>query len=85
MWAIIKVDSKNINILSNELRKKLGSNLKIYSPKIYFENYKNKKIIKKSLNLLGDYVFCFHEELKNYKIIEKIKFTKGLKYFLMAI
>ena len=35
MWAIIKVDSKNINILSNELRK-LGSNLKIYSPKIYF-------------------------------------------------
>lgn len=82
MWAIIKVDSKNINILSNELRKKLGSNLKIYSPKIYFENYKNKKIIKKSLNLLGDYVFCFHEELKNYKIIDRIKFTKGLKYFL---
>ena len=44
MWAIIKVDSKNINILSNELRKKLGSNLKIYSPKIYFEIIKIRKL-----------------------------------------
>tara|TARA_E500000178_G_C16968977_1_gene729955 strand:- start:928 stop:1425 length:498 start_codon:yes stop_codon:yes gene_type:complete len=82
MWAIIKVDNKNIKILSNELKKKLGPNLQIYSPKIYIENYKNKKIIKKSLNLIGDYVFCFHEEFKNYKIIDRVKFTKGLKYFL---
>lgn len=82
MWAIIKVDNKNIKILSNELKKKLGPTFKIYSPKIYIENYKNKKIIKKSLNLLGDYVFCFHDEFKNYKIIDRVKFTKGLKYFL---
>ena len=64
MWAIIKVDSKNINILSNELRKKLGSNLKIYSPKIYFENYKNKKIIKKKFKFIRRLCFLFSRRIK---------------------
>ena len=39
-------------------------------------------MISKEVNLLGDYLFCFHNEFKNKKILTYLKFTKGVKYFL---
>ena len=38
--------------------------------------------MNKSVPLLGDYIFCYHQNFKNTKMIEKLKFLKGLKSFI---
>ena len=40
------------------------------------------KLNYKEFNLLGDYLFCFHKSFNNFSTVNKLKFTKGLKYFL---
>ena len=39
---------------------KLGEDYKIYIPRMVIKKYKKNKIINKELNLLGDYLYCFH-------------------------
>jgi|TARA_B100001079_G_scaffold265002_1_gene270158 hypothetical protein len=82
MWVIIKFDKKNLEFLKKELKKKLGDNFTIYSPKFSFQKYVNNKLIYKEFHLLGDYLFCFHKNFKNQSIINSLKFTRGLKYLL---
>ena len=82
MWTIIKVDLKNLELLKKEFKKKIGNDVKIYSPKFLIQKYKKNKLIGKELNLLGDYLFCYHAKFENNEIINILKFTKGLKYFL---
>ena len=82
MWTIIKVDLKNLEFLKKELKKKIGNDVKIYSPKFLIQKYKKNKLIGKELNLLGDYLFCHHIKFESTEIINMLKFTKGLKYFL---
>ena len=62
MWTVLKFEKKSLGLLKDDLRKKLGNNFKIYIPKIRVQKYKNNKLINKEFNLLGDYLFCFHEE-----------------------
>ena len=31
---------------------------------------------------MGNYLFCFHKSFENQQTINKLKFVKGLKYFL---
>ena len=82
MWAIIKFDKKNLNFLKKDFSNKLGKNFTIYNPKLSIQKYKYNKPTYKEFNLLGDYLFCFHKNFKNPHVISKLKFTKGLKYFL---
>ena len=82
MWAIIKFDKKNLEFLKNNIKKKLGNEVEFYLPKIFVEKYKNNKLVGQELNLLGDYLFFSHDKLKNKSILNELKFTKGLKYFL---
>lgn len=82
MWTIIKADLKNLEFLKNEFRKKIGNDVKIYSPKLLIQKYKKNKLIGKELYLLGDYLFCHHAKFKKNETINLLKFTRGLKYFL---
>ena len=61
---------------------KLGKDFTIYSPKLSIKKYKNNKLINQEFNLLGNYLFCFHKSFKNQHTINRLKFSKGLKYFL---
>ena len=47
MWTIIKFDKKNLSLLKKEFKEKLGSNFKIYIPKLFLHKYKNNKLIKR--------------------------------------
>ena len=38
--------------------------------------------MNKEIYLLGDYIFCFNKNFKNKKILQHLKNTRGLKYFL---
>ena len=74
MWTIIKIDLKKLNTFNQDIKKKIGDDVRIYFPKV--------KISNRTLPLIGDYIFCFHNEFRNLSYINKLKFTKGLKYFL---
>ena len=82
MWAIIKIDKKKIELLKKDFQEKLGEGFAIYSPKLSIKKYKKNKLINKEFHLLGNYLFCFHKNFKSIETVNKLKFTKGLKYFL---
>jgi hypothetical protein len=84
MWAIIKIDRKKINFLEKDFSKKLGNDFKIYRPKLSINKYKKNKLINKEFYLLGDYILCFHKDFKNSNTINKLKYCRGLKYFLIG-
>ena len=44
MWAVAKFDKKQINFFKKDLKKKLGENFVIYSPKILLNRFSKKKI-----------------------------------------
>lgn len=82
MWTIIKFDKKQFNNFKDDLSKKIGKDFKIYIPKLIFKKYKDDKIINKEFNLLGDYLFCYHEKFKQKEHIKSLNYLRGLKYFL---
>ncbi len=82
MWAVLKFNDKNLSLLREDLSNKLGKDFKIYIPKLRIQRYKNNKLITKEINLLGDYLFCFHKNLEDHKILNSLKFIRGLRYFL---
>tara|TARA_B100000029_G_scaffold516296_1_gene628511 strand:+ start:6012 stop:6509 length:498 start_codon:yes stop_codon:yes gene_type:complete len=82
MWTIIKFDKKKIDFLKKDFSKKLGKDFIIYNPKLFIQKYKKNKLINKEFNILGDYLLCFHKDFKNPTTISKLKFCRGLKYFL---
>lgn len=84
MWTILKLDQKKINLLKEDLNKNLGSDFRIYNPKISIQKYRNNKLLKKELNLLGNYIFCFHKKFYEPKTINSLKNLRGLKYFLQG-
>lgn len=82
MWTVLKFDKKALGLLTKGLREKLGKGLQIYVPKLRIQKYHKNKLINKELNLLGDYMFCFHKDLKCQDTINSLRFVRGLKYFL---
>jgi hypothetical protein len=82
MWTVVKFDKKNFHLLKEDFKKKIGTEYIIYRPKILIQKYKKNKLINEEFNLLGDYLFCYHKNFNNSETINKLKFTRGLKYFL---
>ena len=76
MWAILKIDVNKFNLLNEDLRKKIGKDLSFYSPKINIQTFRNNRLVNKSVPLLGDYIFCFHQKFKSQKANESLKFAK---------
>lgn len=82
MWAILKFQNSKLSLFKEDLVKNLGKDFQLYIPKIRIQKYKKNKLINIDRNLLGDYLFCYHERFKNRETISSMKFIKGLKYFL---
>ena len=82
MWAVIKIDHKKLNLLKSDFKEKLGSDFQIYSPKTAIKKKYKNKFIFKEINIMGDYIFCFHKKFSQIETIKKLKFSKGIKYFL---
>ena len=82
MWAVIKLNNNNIELFKSDLKKKIGRDFKLYSPKLSVQKFKKNKLTKVNFNLLDNYIFFFHKDLKNQNLQNILKFTKGLKYIL---
>ena len=82
MWAVLKIDKKNLELLKNEFKKKLGDDVQFYTPKLQLKKFLNKKIYKKEILLLGDYLLCFHKDFSKKSVLTSLRYCKGLRYFL---
>lgn len=82
MWAVIKLNNNNIGLFKNDLKKKIGQDFKLYSPKLSIQKFKKNKLTKVDLNLLGNYIFFFHKDIKNKNLQNILKFTRGAKFVL---
>ena len=51
-------------------------------PKVIYEKFSKMKNIKKQKNLLENYIFCFNKEFKNNFFCNKLKYVRGLIFFL---
>ena len=83
MWTILKFEKREFSFLKKDFQKKLGNDLIFYSPKILIEKNIKNNIIKKKYSVLGDYIFLYHNKI-NCKILNYLKFSRGLNYFLQG-
>lgn len=79
MWVIAKYKKKELNIFLDEFKKKMKSPTKIYQPKIKLNSKSKNNSFK---YILGNYIFLWNDNFKNSNMIESLKFTKGVEYFL---
>ena len=82
MWVILKFDKKNLSLLKKDFLKNLGNDVKFYTPKLKLQKKIKNKLQNIESFLLGDYLLCFHKSFENKDIINSLKYTKWLKYFL---
>ena len=82
MWTILKFEKRNFHQLKKDFSQKLGSEPKYFIPKLKLQKFKKNKLYDSDSLLLGDYLLCFHVNFKNEKVINSLKYCKGLKYFL---
>ena len=79
---MLKLKKKVIKTFKNNLTKKLGENVKIYCPKIEYYQYLKKKPKRFEKLALENYVFCYNKNFENTSFLNKLRFVKGLDYFL---
>ena len=82
MWTVLKFDKKNFEILKQTFSHTLGDGFKFYRPKILLQKYNKNRLISKEIDLLGDYLICFHIKFSDKNILQILKSKKGVKYFL---
>lgn len=82
MWAVIKYKSKELNSLKNNFSKVLGESPKFYCPKIKYKKYIKKQLKTCEKFILENYLICYHPKFNDDSIINKLKYCKGLSYFL---
>ena len=49
------------------------------------EYFRKNKLIKKELNLLGDYLFYYNKSFSKDIILNKMKYTRGVKNLLNGL
>ena len=82
MWAILKVDKKNLSLLKKDFYNILGKDVKFYLPKLQLKKFLKKKVFFKEILLLNDYLFCFNKDFTKRSVLTSLKYCRGLKYFL---
>ena len=83
MWVVLKYKKKEFNFLKNDFTQKLGELPIIFRPKIRYQKLIRNKMKFFEKDILDDYLICFHKKFSNAKILEILKNSRGLKYFLI--
>ena len=82
MWVIVKYNKKEFKTIKNNLKKKLGNEIKFYNPKIKYQRYLRGKLQTLAKDILENYLLCYHPTFANSKSLHSLKYLKGLDYFL---
>ena len=82
MWVVLKYKPKEFEILKDSFFKILGEMPEFYNPKYKYELYINNKLKTFEKNILNNYLICNHNKFKDPKIVNILKNSRGLIYFL---
>tara|TARA_Y100000590_G_scaffold469438_1_gene656997 strand:- start:6140 stop:6640 length:501 start_codon:yes stop_codon:yes gene_type:complete len=82
MWVVAKIKKKEIETFKKDLIKKSGYGIEFYSPKIEYHQFFKNKTRRLEKLALENYVFCYSKNFNSSVFLNKLKFTKGLEYFL---
>ena len=82
MWIVAKYKPKEFQILKDSFYKVLGEVPEFYNPKIKYERFVNNKLRTFHKNILENYIICKHHKFNDSKIINLLKNSRGLIYFL---
>ena len=82
MWVVAKIKTKEAKIFKKNIIEKLGKDIQFYCPKIEYQQYLRNKIKNLEKLALGNYIFCYHKNFNNSIFVNKLRFIKGLEYFL---
>ena len=82
MWAILKIDKKNLSLLKNDFYNKLGNDVKFYIPMMQLKKSLKRRTFVREISLLNDYILCFHKDFSKKSVLTSLQYCKGLKYFL---
>ncbi len=82
MWIVVKYKTKELNLLLNNIKNLIGEMPEFCVPKIkYTKCFGKKNKIEESL-LLEDYLICYHKRFSDKLTLFKLKYLKGIKYYL---
>ena len=82
MWVVLKYKPKEFEILKDSFFKILGEIPEFYNPKYKYERYINNKLKTFEKSILNNYLICKHNKFKDPKIVNILKNSRGLIYFL---
>lgn len=82
MWIVAKYKSKEFNLLKETFTEFLGESPSFYIPKIKYQKIIGKKFMMLEKLVLEGYLICYHSKFKDSKTLLKLKYTRGLSYFL---
>ena len=83
MWIVAKFKKHSFMFFKNEVKKKIGNDCKFFRPKIVLQSFRKQRLVNTQVDLLDDYVFCYHNKFSNQKLVKThLNFIKGLKYIL---
>tara|TARA_B100000886_G_C20423286_1_gene492611 strand:+ start:2539 stop:3036 length:498 start_codon:yes stop_codon:yes gene_type:complete len=82
MWAIIKYNKKNFNLMKNDFLSRSIGLVRFYQPKMKIKKNDKNKINFKEISILGNYIFCFNKNFSNDNFIQSLNNIKGLDYIL---
>ena len=82
MWAVLKYKSREFNMLIDNFTKILGEEPRFYCPKIKYQKYIKCQLKTCEKFVLENYLICYHSKFNDVSVINKLKYSKGLSYFL---
>ena len=82
MWIVIKYKRNEFNFLKQDFKKTLGDLPLFFRPKIKYKKIIRSKFKFIERDILGEYLICYHEKFNKSNIVNELKFSKGLEYFL---
>ena len=82
MWIVAKYKPKEFKILKESFFKILGEMPEFYNPKIRYERYIKNKLKVFEKNILENYLICKHDKFSDRALINVLKNSRGLTYFL---
>ena len=82
MWIVAKYKPNEFRILKDSFFKILGEMPEFYNPKIKYERYIKNKLKVFEKKILDNYVICKHDKFRDHTLVNVLKSSRGLIYFL---
>ena len=82
MWIIAKINLKEKKIFEEKVKEIVKDKIEFYSPKFFIEKHQCNKLRRYDKYLMNNYIFCYSKNFVRSKTLAKLKYVKGLQYFL---